>query len=133
VESARTFTAAVTRDGEWYVARCLEVEVTSQGETVNEDDEVTAAFEHPLVTRSRSAFLREPFPAAGLRPGGRPRPEAAGFEHTSTKGSHAKLRHPDGRVAIVPLHRSLARGTFASILRQAGLSTAQFVGSSVSP
>jgi predicted RNA binding protein YcfA (HicA-like mRNA interferase family) len=42
-----------------------------------------------------------------------------------TKGSHAKLRHPDGRVVIVPLHRSLARGTLGSILRQAGLTAAQ--------
>jgi predicted RNA binding protein YcfA (HicA-like mRNA interferase family) len=53
--------------------------------------------------------------------------EAAGFEHTSTRGSHAKLRHPDGRVVIVPLHRTLARGTLGSILRQAGLTAAQFV------
>jgi predicted RNase H-like HicB family nuclease len=29
-------TAVVTREGEWYVARCLEVEATSQGETVEE-------------------------------------------------------------------------------------------------
>ena len=29
-------TVAITRDGEWYVARCLEVEVTSQGRTVQE-------------------------------------------------------------------------------------------------
>jgi predicted RNase H-like HicB family nuclease len=28
------FTAAITREGNWYVARCLQVEVTSQGETV---------------------------------------------------------------------------------------------------
>ncbi len=28
-------TAVVVRDGDWYVARCLEVEVTSQGETVD--------------------------------------------------------------------------------------------------
>ncbi len=28
------FTAAVTHEEPWYVARCLEVEVTSQGETV---------------------------------------------------------------------------------------------------
>ena len=28
------FTAAVTKEDEWYVARCLEVEVTSQGETL---------------------------------------------------------------------------------------------------
>lgn len=64
MESARTLTAAVSRDGAWYVARCLEVEVASQGETVDvalanlrealelyfEDDEVPATFEHPLVT-----------------------------------------------------------------------------------
>ena len=30
------FTAAITHEGAWYVARCLEVEVTSQGETVEE-------------------------------------------------------------------------------------------------
>ena len=29
-------TAAVVRDGDWYVARCLEVEVTSQGESVED-------------------------------------------------------------------------------------------------
>ena len=28
------FTAAVTHEPPWYVARCLEVEVASQGETV---------------------------------------------------------------------------------------------------
>ncbi len=30
------FTTAVTHEGGWYVARCLEVEVTSQGTTVEE-------------------------------------------------------------------------------------------------
>ena len=29
-------TAALTREDEWYVARCLDVEVTSQGHTVEE-------------------------------------------------------------------------------------------------
>lgn len=52
--------------------------------------------------------------------------EAAGFEHRATKGSHAKLRHPDGRIVIVPLHRSLARGTLGSILRQASVSSSEF-------
>ena len=27
-------TAAITHEGDWYVARCLQVEVTSQGESV---------------------------------------------------------------------------------------------------
>jgi predicted RNase H-like HicB family nuclease len=30
------FTAAVTHEGAWHVARCLEVEVASQGSTVEE-------------------------------------------------------------------------------------------------
>jgi predicted RNase H-like HicB family nuclease len=30
------FTAAVTRDDSWYVARCLEVEVTSQGHSMED-------------------------------------------------------------------------------------------------
>jgi predicted RNase H-like HicB family nuclease len=29
-------TAAVTHEGDWYVARCLEIEATSQGETVEQ-------------------------------------------------------------------------------------------------
>jgi len=36
------------------------------------------------------------------------------------------MRHADGRTVIVPVHRELAIGTFASILRQAGLSAAEF-------
>lgn len=45
-----------------------------------------------------------------------------GFEQVGTKGSHAKLRHPETRrVVIVPLHRELAPGTLRSILRQAAV------------
>ena len=48
-----------------------------------------------------------------------------GFDQVSQRGSHVKVRHVDGRMAIVPLHRELAPGTLRSILRQAGLSTDQ--------
>jgi predicted RNA binding protein YcfA (HicA-like mRNA interferase family) len=43
-----------------------------------------------------------------------------GFEPVRIRGSHCKLRK-DGRTVIVPLHKELAKGTLASILRQAGL------------
>jgi predicted RNA binding protein YcfA (HicA-like mRNA interferase family) len=43
-------------------------------------------------------------------------PRARGHRVDDVQGSHAKLRHPDGRVVIVPLHRTLARGTLGSIL-----------------
>ncbi len=56
-------TAAITRDGHWYVARCLEVEVASQGESFEqarsnlvealelffEDDEGADVAEPPII------------------------------------------------------------------------------------
>jgi predicted RNA binding protein YcfA (HicA-like mRNA interferase family) len=53
--------------------------------------------------------------------------ESVGFAHTRTSGSHAVLRHPDGRVAIVPQHGTVKRGTLGSILRQAGLKREEFL------
>ncbi|MEV0895546.1 type II toxin-antitoxin system HicA family toxin [Actinoplanes sp. NPDC049802] len=50
----------------------------------------------------------------------------AGFVHMRTKGSHAVYQHPNGRVVVVPQHSTVKRGTLASILRQAGLTTAEF-------
>lgn len=50
----------------------------------------------------------------------------AGFAHVGQKGSHIKMRHADGRTAIIPNHKELARGTLVSILRQAGLTPTGF-------
>jgi predicted RNase H-like HicB family nuclease len=36
MSEARTLTAAVHREGDWYVAQCLEVDVASQGQTIEE-------------------------------------------------------------------------------------------------
>lgn len=52
--------------------------------------------------------------------------EAAGFRYRRTKGSHAICRHKDGRTAVIPLHGVVKRGTLASIIRQAGLTPAEF-------
>jgi predicted RNA binding protein YcfA (HicA-like mRNA interferase family) len=53
--------------------------------------------------------------------------EPAGFSHVRTKGSHAVYRDQQGRVAVIPQHGVLKRGTPASILRQAGLTPAEFL------
>ena len=53
--------------------------------------------------------------------------ESAGFVHKRTSGSHAVMRHTDGRVAIVPQHGTVKRGTLSSILRQAGLTPSEFL------
>ena len=52
---------------------------------------------------------------------------AAGSERVRVKGSHAVYRDADGRVAVVPEYGTIKRGTLASILRQAGLTTADFL------
>lgn len=48
----------------------------------------------------------------------------AGFEVVRQRGSHARLRHPDGRVVTVPVHQSqdIGRGLLRKILRDAELS-----------
>jgi predicted RNA binding protein YcfA (HicA-like mRNA interferase family) len=53
--------------------------------------------------------------------------ESVGFSHVRTKGSHAVYRDQDGRVVIIPQHSVVKRGTLASILRQAGLTPAEFL------
>jgi predicted RNA binding protein YcfA (HicA-like mRNA interferase family) len=53
--------------------------------------------------------------------------DSVGFSYVRTKGSHAVYRNQDGRVAIVPQHGVVKRGTLASILRQAGLTPAEFL------
>ncbi len=34
--ATKRFTAAITKEGKWYVARSIEVEVASQGETIED-------------------------------------------------------------------------------------------------
>ncbi len=54
----------------------------------------------------------------------------AGFEVDRQEGSHVVMVHEgSGRVAVVPMHggRDVPAGTLRKILRQAGLSAAEFV------
>lgn len=52
-----------------------------------------------------------------------------GFVIISQKGSHIKLSKKTGGrnfIAIVPNHKEIAFGTFNSILKQAGMTKAEF-------
>ena len=53
----RTFTASVWREGKWYVAQCLEVDVASQGRSEaaalrNLADALELHFKAPVATRT---------------------------------------------------------------------------------
>ncbi len=51
----------------------------------------------------------------------------AGFAEVRQTGSHVFLRHPDGRLTFVALHRGdLPVGTLRKILKQAQLTEDQF-------
>ena len=46
----------------------------------------------------------------------------AGFAELRRRGSHVILKHPDGRMTVVPMHHGdLPKGTARDILRQSGL------------
>ena len=50
--------------------------------------------------------------------------QKVGFRIVRQRGSHARLRHPDGRVVTVPVHpgQDIGRGLLRKILRDAELS-----------
>ncbi len=54
--------------------------------------------------------------------------ERAGFQMMRQKGSHVRLRHPDGRVVTVPDHggQDIGRGLLRKILRDADLTPDEF-------
>jgi len=49
--------------------------------------------------------------------------ERAGFTVTRIRGSHHRLRHPDGRSTTVPVHRGkdVPKGTLRSVLDDVGM------------
>ena len=55
--------------------------------------------------------------------------ERAGFQVQRQTGSHARLRHTDGKVVTVPIHASqdIGRGLLRKILRDADLSREEFI------
>jgi predicted RNA binding protein YcfA (HicA-like mRNA interferase family) len=51
----------------------------------------------------------------------------AGFDQVRQTGSHIFLRHPDGRLTFVAMHRGdIPAGTMRKILKQAQLTEDQF-------
>jgi predicted RNA binding protein YcfA (HicA-like mRNA interferase family) len=55
--------------------------------------------------------------------------ERAGFQLQRQTGSHARLRHTDGRTVTVPIHagQDIGRGLLRKILRDADLSREEFI------
>ncbi|MEO1002912.1 MAG: type II toxin-antitoxin system HicA family toxin [Cyanobacteria bacterium J06638_7] len=53
--------------------------------------------------------------------------KGVGFEVIRIKGSHHFLKHPDGRMTVIPVHSGeiLGPGLLASILRDVKLSRAE--------
>ncbi len=55
--------------------------------------------------------------------------QKAGFETIRQRGSHVRLKHPDGRVVTIPVHsgQDIGRGLLRKILRDAELSRDEFL------
>ncbi|MBS1903790.1 MAG: type II toxin-antitoxin system HicA family toxin [Bacteroidetes bacterium] len=50
-----------------------------------------------------------------------------GFQESHRRGSHVKLVHQDGRVIIIPYHNPVDRFTLKGALRDAEISTEEFL------
>jgi predicted RNA binding protein YcfA (HicA-like mRNA interferase family) len=55
--------------------------------------------------------------------------ERAGFSLDRTRGSHAFLKHPDGRATTIPMHarETLGPGLLRAILRDAEMTVDQLI------
>lgn len=50
-----------------------------------------------------------------------------GFVEQRQKGSHLRLKHPDGRLTVLPMHhKPVSKGLFQAILKQASLTEDAF-------
>ena len=55
--------------------------------------------------------------------------EKVGFQKVRQKGSHVFLKHPDGRITIIPVHRGeeIGRGLLRKIIKDAKLTIEDFL------
>ena len=52
-----------------------------------------------------------------------------GFVEVSRKGSHVKLKHPDGRMIVFPFHDEIDRFTLKGALKDAEIEIDEFLTS----
>ncbi|MSU62991.1 MAG: addiction module toxin, HicA family [Pedosphaera sp.] len=50
-----------------------------------------------------------------------------GFVRLQGKGSHVKMKHPDGRIVVFPYHDEVDRYTLKGALRDAGVDIDHFL------
>lgn len=53
--------------------------------------------------------------------------ERLGFEEVGRKGSHVKMKHPDGRVIVFPFHDEIDRFTLKGALIDADIKVDDFI------
>lgn len=126
----------IYQEGKYYVAQCLNVDVSSFGETIDEAiNNLKEAIELYLEgedleipdigkviigkdrVRGKIVFFT----------GNRACSNQLGFKLVSQKGSHGKFKNETGGIVILPMNkREIPIGTFKSILRQIGISHEDF-------
>ena len=55
--------------------------------------------------------------------------EKIGFKPVRQRGSHVILKHADGRVTVVPIHKGeqIGRGLLSKIIKDAGITKEEFL------
>jgi len=52
-----------------------------------------------------------------------------GFQKVRQKGSHIVMKHPDGRITVIPFHKGeeLGRGILKEIIKDVGIDKEEFL------
>lgn len=53
--------------------------------------------------------------------------ERLGFEEIHRRGSHVKMKHPDGRLLVFPMHDEVDRFTLKGALQDAEVDLREFI------
>lgn len=53
--------------------------------------------------------------------------ERLGFEEVHRRGSHVKMKHPDGRILVFPIHDEVDRFTLRGVLQDADIMIDEFI------
>ena len=134
------YNVVVQKEEDWYVAKCLDNSVASQGKTIEESLknlkealELYYENEEPIIPKEiYITTLEVAIWVINIQYYHLTKIidmlQKFDYEKVSQKGSHSKFRNLyTNKVCIIPMHKEIARGTLKSILEQANISIEDFL------
>lgn len=135
------YNVMIQKEDTWYIAKCLDNSVASQGKTIEEalanlKEALELYYQNEEPKQPNNIFITTLEVTIWVQnilyllP---PRDIIKilykfGFYKVSQKGSHVKFRNDfTNKIVIIPMHSEIAKGTLKSILEQADITIEEFL------